>query len=360
MVAAVDEGIGNITTYMSERDLLSNTIIIFSSDNGGFAQVGGFNYPYRGMKGGLFEGGMRTPAFIYAPFYFTETSKSVYNGLIHLVDWGPLLLSIVDQTNGNGDLTHDMGDIDGKDLSQILRSKDFEVSKDMAVRTDVILDANGWTNSTSFIYDGYKLILGYNGGDLLWPEPYDEWTRNEAKQWEAFIPDYYNRFIQLFFGPDYWFYEWSFVAVSSRLRDRLRYPDVCSCPIMRHPDGVATSFVDPRPLYMPVSINWNDVTARCMIRLYDLEKDRTESHNIAFENRERVENMVRILNERLKVEEGRMDLMSGLQYGMLHTFIQAFLLVNGIFLLILVVGSLICCKCCGCCCFRPKKKTKTD
>merc|ERR1712228_12344 len=241
------------------------------------------------------------------------------------------------------------GDIDGKDLSKILHTKNFEVTQGTEIRTDVILDANGWTNSTSFIHDGFKLMLGYNGGDLLWLEPYDEWTRNPRNDnLEAIIPDVYNRLIQLFFGSDYWFYEWSFVAVMSRLRDWFRSPDVCSCPIMRHPDGFAKSFIDSRPLYMPISIDWNDVTAKCMIRLYDLKKDPTENVNVAFENKERVENMLNILNKRLKKEEGRMDLMSGLQFGMYEMFVQSALLIGGIFGCILVIGSIICCKCCGC------------
>ena len=153
--------------------------------------VGGFNYPYRAQKGSIHDGGMKTPSFIYAPFYFTETSQSVYDGLMHLVDWGPTLLSIVDQTSGI-DFKHKMGDIDGIDLSQVLSTKDFASGP---VRSDVILDANGWTNSTAFIYGDYKLVLGFSGGDLMWMEPVDEWTKYPKETPALKVPDRWNRFL---------------------------------------------------------------------------------------------------------------------------------------------------------------------
>ena len=46
--------------------MLDNTLVVLASDNGGCPSAGGSNYPYRGFKHTMFEGGVRTPAFVYS------------------------------------------------------------------------------------------------------------------------------------------------------------------------------------------------------------------------------------------------------------------------------------------------------
>lgn len=69
MIASVDESVGRITAKLDELKLSENTLVIFSSDNGGvggydregIAKAGGItdNAPFRGGKGMLYEGGVR-------------------------------------------------------------------------------------------------------------------------------------------------------------------------------------------------------------------------------------------------------------------------------------------------------------
>lgn len=46
--------------------MMDNTLVVFASDNGGCPSGGGNNYPFRGYKHTLFEGGVRTPALVYS------------------------------------------------------------------------------------------------------------------------------------------------------------------------------------------------------------------------------------------------------------------------------------------------------
>lgn len=69
MVRALDRSVGRIMASLKEQGLDDNTIIVFSSDNGGAGYVGlpQINAPYRGWKLTLFEGGIRVPMFVRWP-----------------------------------------------------------------------------------------------------------------------------------------------------------------------------------------------------------------------------------------------------------------------------------------------------
>lgn len=46
--------------------MMDNTLLVVASDNGGCPAMGGSNYPFRGYKHTLFEGGVRTPALVFS------------------------------------------------------------------------------------------------------------------------------------------------------------------------------------------------------------------------------------------------------------------------------------------------------
>ena len=66
MVTALDDLVGNLTAKLIETGLYDNTVIVFSSDNGGAFRLGN-NSPLKGWKGQIYEGGTRVPAFIHSP-----------------------------------------------------------------------------------------------------------------------------------------------------------------------------------------------------------------------------------------------------------------------------------------------------
>ena len=69
MVRSLDRSVGRIMDKLEEEGLADNTIIVFSSDNGGAGYIGlpEVNSPYRGWKITLFEGGIRAPMFVKWP-----------------------------------------------------------------------------------------------------------------------------------------------------------------------------------------------------------------------------------------------------------------------------------------------------
>jgi arylsulfatase A-like enzyme len=77
MLAAVDDGIGEIVGTLEKFGLRENTMIFFASDNGATREPraglnqqpaqGGSNRPLRGFKFSLFDGGIRVPAMLSWP-----------------------------------------------------------------------------------------------------------------------------------------------------------------------------------------------------------------------------------------------------------------------------------------------------
>lgn len=60
MVTALDHYVGELTMTLDETGLAENTLVVFTSDNGGHPNYAG-NAPHRGSKWNLYEGGIRVP-----------------------------------------------------------------------------------------------------------------------------------------------------------------------------------------------------------------------------------------------------------------------------------------------------------
>jgi len=75
MIRSLDRNIGKITQALETTGLTQNTLIIFTSDNGGTHTVGfpQINAPFRGWKATHFEGGIRVPLYMRWPAVLPAT-----------------------------------------------------------------------------------------------------------------------------------------------------------------------------------------------------------------------------------------------------------------------------------------------
>ena len=110
MLSAVDEAIGQIVAAVDKAGLRDNTLIVFSSDNGG--PKPGDNTPLRSFKGTIYEGGVRGCAF-------ANWAGHVPSGIrikepMHIIDWYPTLVKLANSS------LDPKTPIDGKDVWPML------------------------------------------------------------------------------------------------------------------------------------------------------------------------------------------------------------------------------------------------
>ncbi len=116
MVEAVDGSVGGILGALTDHGLDSNTLVFFTSDNGGYLTYqGGYhnissNGPLRGQKGDIYEGGHRVPAIARWPGRIQPGSTDALAATFDLV---PTILEIAE---ARGERPH----LDGVSLAPLL------------------------------------------------------------------------------------------------------------------------------------------------------------------------------------------------------------------------------------------------
>jgi len=87
---SLDANIERVLSAYQGLGILQDTLIILSADNGGNTDTGGCNYPLRGAKATMFEGGMRAAAFASGAG-LEAVSGTVSHAFYSLVDWLPTI-----------------------------------------------------------------------------------------------------------------------------------------------------------------------------------------------------------------------------------------------------------------------------
>ena len=110
----LDSAIGRILNYLEQHDLMDNTIIMFSSDNGSYRLAS--NAGLKAVKSFLYDGGIRVPGIIR--WSGIKTDKKVVEAPTGLVDLLPTLCEIVG--------IYPPDDLDGTSFLPLLEGKPFQ------------------------------------------------------------------------------------------------------------------------------------------------------------------------------------------------------------------------------------------
>ncbi len=116
LVEHLDYGIGKVINALDSLKLSKNTLVIFTSDNGGHLPSGASNGNLRGGKQDMYEGGIKVPACFVWEGKIKPGSASESLGLT--MDIFPTLCEITGATTGN--------EIDGISLYKSLRGEQQE------------------------------------------------------------------------------------------------------------------------------------------------------------------------------------------------------------------------------------------
>jgi arylsulfatase A-like enzyme len=144
MVRAIDRSVGRILDTLEEEGLSDNTMVIFTSDNGGAGYIGipEVNQPFRGWKITMFEGGLRVPMMIKWPSKIA--AGTVVETPVAHIDVMPTIAAAAGASQPAGVV------IDGLDTLPLMINQ----------------DATNWTRETLFWQNGHYQVVRHGDWKL--------------------------------------------------------------------------------------------------------------------------------------------------------------------------------------------------
>ena len=161
MVYAVDENVGKLIKSLKDSDLYENSLIIFTSDNGGLSTLKRIAptsvYPLRAGKGWLYEGGIRIPQLIKSP---GNTDNVIVNDITASYDLFPTILDFAGIKNNI--------DIDGISLTPILNGQS-EIDREDIFWHFPHYHGSLWKPGSAIRSGDWKLVFHYelNNAELF-------------------------------------------------------------------------------------------------------------------------------------------------------------------------------------------------
>lgn len=179
MIREMDEGIGRVLEALDETGARDNTLVVFTSDNGGerFSDV----YPLVGKKMDLLEGGIRVPYIVRWPDRLK--AGETYDRLAIGMDWTPTFLAAA------GVSAHPDYPLDGIDLfgDEVERNLYWR----MVYRNQKAVRSGAWkylsVDGAEFLYDLSKDERERANLRYREPEKFKE-LRRVYFEWDASMP----------------------------------------------------------------------------------------------------------------------------------------------------------------------------
>ncbi|MGC6431387.1 MAG: sulfatase [Jejuia sp.] len=119
-VSEVSWSTGQILDFLKKNDMHKNTLVLFTSDNGGDLRYGASNGILKGMKGQTHEGGIRVPFIAWWPGTIRE--GTVNNNLASVLDFFPTFMNLAQINYENNNI------IDGIDITNYFLNPEIKVS----------------------------------------------------------------------------------------------------------------------------------------------------------------------------------------------------------------------------------------
>ncbi|VVC28693.1 Alkaline-phosphatase-like, core domain,Alkaline phosphatase-like, alpha/beta/alpha,Sulfatase, N- [Cinara cedri] len=175
MLTSLDESVGSVIESLHKNEMLENSIILFISDNGAPAedpvwnhQNFGSNWPLRGEKGSVLDGGVRGVAAIWSPWL--KEKHSVSENLFHITDWLPTLytaaggnLENLDSVDGINQWTSITDNLKQMRTSILINIDEVRGEKALIFNQWKVVKSNRTSNLVSFLK--YSGDTGNNGPD---------------------------------------------------------------------------------------------------------------------------------------------------------------------------------------------------
>ncbi|XP_064616928.1 arylsulfatase J-like [Liolophura sinensis] len=186
MTSAMDDAVGRIVSAFRNTGLWRDTVLIFSTDNGGSPGIGS-NLPLTGGKGSLWEGSIKGVGFVTSRFL--QNRGTTHRGLLHVSDWFPTLVNLANGTlNGTAAL-------DGYDVWNSISTGGRSPRKEILHNINPLGPLTGrrvWKDTfdsrikSSIRIGPWKLITGYPGyrgpsAIVSYPEDQNVWLFNVAR-----------------------------------------------------------------------------------------------------------------------------------------------------------------------------------
>lgn len=166
IVKAMDDQVGKVVQTLKETGQFDNTIIVFTSDNGG--ERFGDTWPFLGYKTELLEGGLRVPLILSWPDGFQSGIES--EQVLTSMDFYPTLLGAVDQSY------EEYKDRDGVNLFKVFKKGE---------KHELVKRKLFWrykANHQKAVLDGPWKYIKISDREALFNIEYDERERTDFKQ----------------------------------------------------------------------------------------------------------------------------------------------------------------------------------
>lgn len=157
MVSAMDRNVGRLLATLEELDLAENTLIVFTSDNGGLSTLPAQRRaaptsvrPLRAGKGWLYEGGIRVPLIIRSPY----GKGKLINTPVVSMDLYPTILDMLDLP------LQPEQHLDGKSLVPLVRGEVDQVHESLLYHYPHY-HGSAWRPGTAVRMGDWKLIHFY-------------------------------------------------------------------------------------------------------------------------------------------------------------------------------------------------------